>query len=92
MRLELLFRKLLDSQKEINVKNAFEEDAFALEWCPLGGNENNFDVIDHQQASPIAALIERLTNSIDAILMKRCLESGINTKSELAPDSTHSEI
>lgn len=61
-------------------------------WWPLGGNENNFGVIENQQASPVAALIEKLTNSIDAILMRRCLEAGIDPKGKNAPGSMHSAI
>jgi hypothetical protein len=63
-----------------------------VEWAPLGQSENNFGVIENQQASPIAALIEKLTNSIDAILMRRCLELGIDPKSSAAPDSMHRAI
>ena len=54
-------------------------------WFPLGGNENNYGVIENQQASPIAALIEKVTNSIDATLMKKCYEAGIDPKSPEAP-------
>lgn len=54
-------------------------------WSPLGGNENNYGVIENQQASPIAALIEKITNSIDATLMKKCYEAGIDPKSPDAP-------
>lgn len=56
-------------------------------WYPLGGNDNNFGVIENQQSTPIAALIEKITNSIDAVLMKKCLETGINPKSNQAPQS-----
>jgi len=56
-------------------------------WKPLGGNENNFGVIENQQSNPIAALIEKITNSIDAILMKRCYEEGIDPRSPEAPQS-----
>ena len=56
-------------------------------WYPLGGNENNFGVIENQQSNPTAALIEKITNSIDAVLMKKCLESGIEPKSIEAPRS-----
>ena len=56
-------------------------------WYPLGGNENNFGVIENQQSNPIAALIEKITNSIDAVLMKKCLESGVDPKSIQAPRS-----
>ncbi|HOW70458.1 MAG TPA: hypothetical protein PKY77_07650 [Phycisphaerae bacterium] len=61
-------------------------------WRRLGGIDNNFGVIENQQASPIAALIEKLTNSIDAILMRRCLEQGVDPQSELAPRSMHEAI
>ena len=54
---------------------------------PLGGHENNFGVIENQQSAPIAALIEKITNSIDAVLMKKCLAAGIDPKSSQAPRS-----
>lgn len=54
-------------------------------WKPLSGNENNFGVIENQQASPVAALIEKITNSIDALLMKHCLTAGIDPRSADAP-------
>ena len=57
----------------------------SVHWRPLGNNENNFGVIENQQASPVAALIEKVTNCIDAILLRRCLEEGIDPKSESAP-------
>ena len=56
-------------------------------WYPLGSNENNFGVIENQQSTPIAALIEKITNSIDAVLMKKCFEAGIDPKSDEAPKS-----
>lgn len=56
-------------------------------WFPLGDNDNNFGVIENQQSSPIAALIEKITNSIDAVLMRNCLEADIDPKSEQAPRS-----
>jgi hypothetical protein len=56
-------------------------------WKPLGGNENNFGVIENQQSNPIAALIEKITNSIDATLMKRCYEEGIDPRSPEAPQT-----
>lgn len=54
-------------------------------WFPLDNNESNFGVIENQQSSPIAALIEKITNSIDAILMRKCFEAGIDPKSAEAP-------
>lgn len=56
-------------------------------WRPLGGFESNFGVVENQQSSPIPALIEKITNGIDAILMRKCCEQRIDPKSELAPRS-----
>ena len=85
-----LFNELYFAQTE----NAVDEivnahpDIFKSEnWLPLGKNENNFAVIENQQSTPIAALIEKITNSIDAVLMRKCLEADIDPKSDSAPRS-----
>lgn len=54
-------------------------------WHPYGDNESNFSVIENQQANPVAALVEKLTNAIDAMLMKKCYEQGIDPRSHDAP-------
>lgn len=54
-------------------------------WRPYGDNESNFSVVENQQANPIAALVEKLTNAIDAMLMKKCYEHGIDPRSHEAP-------
>ena len=85
-----LFKELYFAQTEGDVDKAINNhpDIFKQEnWYPLGSNENNFGVIENQQSNPIAALIEKITNSIDAVLMKKCLEAGIEPKSECAPQS-----
>lgn len=61
-------------------------------WRPYGGNESNFGVVENQQASPIPALVEKLINSIDAILMRRCLEEEIDPCSPAAPRSVEEAI
>jgi len=61
-------------------------------WKPLGDNPNNYGIIENQQSSPIAALIEKITNSIDAKLMKECYLSGINPKSIKAPQTMDQAI
>ena len=38
------------------------------------------------------ALVEKLTNSIDAILMKRCMQEGIDPKSKEAPRSVEDAV
>lgn len=61
-------------------------------WKPLGNNEGNYSVVQNQQSSPIAALIEKITNSIDAILMKKCYENNIDPTSSNAPKTMDSAI
>ena len=85
-----LFKELYFAQTEDDIDKVINNhpNIFKTEnWFPLGGNENNFGIIENQQSNPIAALIEKITNSIDAILMKKCLEVGINPKSGQAPKS-----
>ena len=85
-----LFKELHFARTEDDIHKIVNNhpDIFKREnWYPLGGNENNFGVIENQQSNPIAALIEKITNSIDAVLMKKCLEVGIDPKSEQAPKS-----
>jgi hypothetical protein len=56
-------------------------------WEHFGGNENNFSIIGAQQSKPEAALVEKLINSVDAVLIAECLESGINPQGKEAPQS-----
>ena len=46
-------------------------------WKTLSENFNNYGVVKNQQSNPIAALIEKVTNSIDSILTKECYLSDI---------------
>lgn len=75
-------------EKEVNnILNKYDFIQNPSTWRPLGGSESNFGVVENQQASPIPALIEKITNGIDAILMRKCYEQGIDPKSEQAPRS-----
>lgn len=53
-------------------------------WKPYGGNLNNAGTFENQQSSPENALVEKLTNSIDAILMKESMIRGIQPKDKTA--------
>ena len=61
-------------------------------WQPYGQIESNFGVVENQQASPIPALVEKIINSIDAILTRRCLQEGIDPSSETAPRSVDEAV
>jgi hypothetical protein len=86
-----LFFELYSASSEDEVGKVISKNSSIFNksenWRPLGGNENNFGVIENQQSSPIAALIEKVTNSIDALLMKECYENNIDPKSQEAPQT-----
>ena len=56
-------------------------------WRYYGDNENNFATIGKQQSRPEAAIVEKLINSVDAVLLSECLGKGVNPESPEAPQS-----
>jgi len=61
-------------------------------WEIFDGNENNYSTIGNQQASPAAALVEKIINSIDAVLLRECRIRKINPESSKAPKSMESAL
>lgn len=90
-----LFEKLYFAKTEEEVDKVLEmnPEIFRDEnWYPLGGDEKMFGIVRGQQSNPIAALVEKVTNSIDAILTRKCYEAGINPESNQAPRSMEEAI
>lgn len=90
-----LFNDLITSQDEQELQKVIDNSSILQDqnnWYPLGGNENNFSTIENQQASSIGALIEKLTNSIDATLMKKCYQKNIDPKSQNAPKTMQKAV
>ncbi|HEY61066.1 MAG TPA: hypothetical protein G4N95_00290 [Anaerolineae bacterium] len=56
-------------------------------WQYYGDNENNFATIGNQQSRPDAAIVEKIINSVDAVLMAECQKQGITPEGENAPKS-----
>jgi len=56
-------------------------------WKPYGDIQNNRSIVSNQQSSAVAALVEKLVNSIDAVLTAECHHSGVDPKSPNAPQS-----
>lgn len=56
-------------------------------WRTFGDNENNWSTIGNQQSDADAALVEKIVNSVDALLMKECMLRGISLSSDEAPCS-----
>jgi hypothetical protein len=95
MNLEQLFWDLYRAPVEADVEKILARYSLLKDqkyWRPYGQNESNFGVVENQQASPIPALIEKITNGIDAILIRRCLEEGIDPRSDKAPRSIDQAI
>jgi len=56
-------------------------------WKFYGGIENNFSVIGNQQSLPESAIVEKIINSVDAVLMRECLRRKIDPESHDAPQN-----
>lgn len=85
-----LFFHLYNAKDELQVSAIIEDSPEMLNksnWKPLGNNYSNYGIVKNQQSNPVAALIEKVTNSIDAILTKKCLEASIDPKTKMAPQS-----
>lgn len=84
-----LFEKLLTIEDEQEVESILTLAGFELEneaaWRRLGDMENNFSTVGNQQTEATGALVEKLINGIDAILMAQCLERGIDPEGANAP-------
>ena len=61
-------------------------------WRNLGDVDNNFSSIGNQQSEAVAALIEKIVNSIDARLTNACLIAGIAPESGEAPQSIREAV
>lgn len=94
--LEKLFLELYVASSESEVDKVISKYptyfGSDLNWRPYGQNESFFAVVENQQASPVPALVEKLTNSIDAILMRRCHENGLDPRSANAPHTMEEAV
>lgn len=56
-------------------------------WTDYGKEPSNYSIIGGQQSTSDRALVEKLTNSIDAMLMLECLKKGLDPESDKSPNS-----
>jgi hypothetical protein len=56
-------------------------------WQFFGADENNYSIIGNQQSKPEAAIVEKIINSVDAMLMGESMKRGIKPDSIKAPKS-----
>lgn len=91
-----LFETLLHAEHEGHVVDTLDAAGFPLSddtvWVPLGENEGNFSVVGNQQGDASAAFIEKVVNSIDAVLMGECFKRGLDPESGEAPLSMQEAV
>lgn len=58
-------------------------------WQFYGDMENNAGIIKAQSPDPIGALVEKITNGIDALLVRLCWSNKTDPNSSEAPQSQH---
>jgi len=85
-----LFLSLLYAQTEEEVKAIIESNSLmndATNWKPYGGKKGNYSSFENQQSTAEGALMEKITNSIDAILVRQALQKGVDPSSKEAPST-----
>lgn len=90
-----LFKRLLDAGTEDEIQAILDSDGLAdddTKWTPYGNNESFYGVVENQQAHPVPALVEKVTNGIDAILERKVLEDGVGIRSPEAPRSVREAL
>ena len=56
-------------------------------WRYLGDMPNNQSIVHAQQSTPAAALIEKMTNGFDSLLLRYCKAADIDPRGADAPES-----
>lgn len=62
------------------------------DWKYYGNQENNAGTIKAQSPDPVGALVEKITNGIDALLTRMCWDEKIDPTSSAAPQSQNEAI
>ena len=93
---EALFFELLRAEHEDEVLIALDRYGYSLEnadaWRPLGDNNGNFSTVGNQQEEGTAALVEKIVNSVDAVLLGECHTKGIDPEGSSAPPTMQEAV
>ncbi len=87
--------KLLRANFDYEVKDILAKAGYwstAHVWRPVGDKLDNHGIINNQQVEPVDAFVEKITNSIDAVLISECLERGIDPTSHDAPETVKEAV
>jgi len=72
--------KLIQCESEEEVIEILKKENYwdnPENWKLFGDDENNYSIIGNQQSKPESAIVEKIINSVDAILMGECLKRNI---------------
>lgn len=87
---------LLRAENEEDTIRILDSYGFPLSnrsaWWPLGDNPGNYSLIGAQADDATPALIEKIVNSIDAVLLGECHAAGIPPDSNLAPKTMRKAV
>ena len=89
-----LLLRLLQAQTAEELERVVEEENLGQqEWRPYGGRANNVATAEGQALRADNSLMEKITNSIDAILMRRCYEEGVDPRDKTkAPETMEKAV
>lgn len=80
------------TQEEVNELINSHSFFKKCKWVPYGNQENNAGTIKAQSPDPVGALVEKITNGIDALLIRMCWDNKIDPTSSSAPQSQNDAI
>lgn len=92
---QALCESLLRADTEERVISLLTEQGYWTDssaWRNYGDVENNWGQSGNQQSLAEAALAEKVVNSVDATLISKCREAGIDPESDAAPQTIRSAV
>jgi len=96
----MLLQSLISASTEEEVTKIIEGNPVLLNpnnWQCIGARVkgehiNNHGLVHGQQSDPIGALTEKITNSIDSVLIQACKRKEINPESTKAPSNIYQAV
>lgn len=92
---ERLCLQLLYAEEENKIKTILSGAGFWDDlslWKDYGDMDMNRSIVGNQQSSPVAALVEKLINSLDAVLTSECLKNNIDPRDAAAPQTMQDAV
>ncbi len=89
-----VLQKLIKATTQEEVTDLISSHPFfkSCKWVPYGDQENNAGTIKAQSPDPVGALVEKITNGIDALLIRMCWDNKVDPASPFAPQSQNEAV